>query len=85
MDDINNSDLSKLIGKKVIRHEAVVFEDDENFSEVGIIVHAWIDPELDAIDCYVAFFGEVWPELGEKPNDIPYVLRYLLSSLEEAK
>jgi len=85
MDDLNYPDLSKLVGKRVIRRDMVVFEDDENFSEVGIIVHAWIDPELDAIDCYVAFFGEVWPKLGEKPNDIPYVLKYLLSSLEESK
>ena len=90
MDDINNSDLAKLIGKRVIlRHEALVFEDedeedgDEAFNEAGIIIHAWIDPNLGGIDCYVAFFGDVLPELGEKPNDIPYVLRYFLSSLEE--
>ena len=84
MDDKKYSDLSELVGKRVVRRETVIFEDDEDFSEVGIIVHAWLDQELSAIDCYVAFFGETWPAPNEKPKEIPYVLRYLLSSLEEA-
>ena len=84
MDDRNYPDLSELVGKKVIRRNTVVFEDDEEFSEVGVIIHAWVDTELNDIDCYVAFFGEFWPEPHKKPEQIPYVLKYFLSSLEEA-
>ena len=83
MVDINYTDLSELVGKRVIRRDTVIFEDDENSSEVGIIVHAWNDS--GDIDCYVAFFGEQWPSHNEKPEQIPYVLRYFLSSLEESK
>ena len=82
MDDKNYPDLSKLIGKRVIRCDSDA-GDDKSSCEVGIIVHAWIDPDLEATDCYVAFFGNTWPLPGEKPNQIPYVLRYFLSSLEE--
>jgi hypothetical protein len=48
--------------------------------EVGIVVHVWIDPETDAEDAYVAFFGRDFP--AGKPAEIPYVLRYFTSSLE---
>ena len=48
--------------------------------EVGIVVHLWVDPETGAEDAYVAFFGQNFP-MG-KPAEVPYVLRYFLSSLE---
>jgi len=42
--------------------------------EFGIVVHCWIDAEIRAYDCYVAFFGSEFPK--EKPKIIPYILRY---------
>ena len=83
MQDKDYTDLSELIGKRVIKRDAVIFEDDEGCSEVGVIVHAWNDKGV--IDCYVAFFGEHLPSHNKKPEQIPYVLRYFLSSLEEIK
>ena len=48
--------------------------------EVGIVIHTWTDAEMECDDCYVAFFGDSFP-VG-KPDCIPYVLRYLATSLE---
>jgi hypothetical protein len=48
---------------------------DEGGPEYGVIVHCWLDSEMDAHDCYVAFFGDQQP-IG-KPAKKPYVLRYL--------
>lgn len=42
--------------------------------EYGVVVHCWIDQEIRAYDCYVAFFGHELPT--GKPTRIPYVLRY---------
>jgi len=50
--------------------------------EKGIVVHYWYDDEMDCFDYYVAFFGTAFPE--GKPDRIPYVLRYLETSLEKA-
>ena len=83
MEDKNYTDLSELVGKRVVRKDTVVFENDEESSEVGVIVHACNDGGV--IDCYVAFFGQEWPSDNKKPEQIPYILRYFLSSLEEAK
>ena len=47
--------------------------------EYGIVVHCWIDAELDIYDCYVAFFGNEFPP--EAPTDRPYVLRDASMSL----
>jgi hypothetical protein len=30
--------------------------------EYGIVVHCWINDEVQAYDCYVAFFGDQFPE-----------------------
>lgn len=84
MNDKDYPDLSTLIGKRVRRCNSDA-GDDTSTCEVGIIVHAWIDKDLEATDCYVAFFGNEWPALGNKPEQIPYVLRYFLSSLEEIR
>ena len=51
----------------------------DSTGECGVVVHCWLDPTLDAYDCYVAFFGEAFPE--GKPGAIPYVLRYFSGSL----
>jgi len=48
-------------------------------SEDGVVIHCWLDTELDVHDCYVAFFGDAIPE-GE-PHKKPYVLRYAATSL----
>jgi hypothetical protein len=48
--------------------------------EVGIIIHTWHDEFLDTTDCYVAFYGHDFPD--GRPVEKPYVLRYLISSLE---
>ena len=49
--------------------------------EVGIVIHSWHDTQLSVQDNYIAFFGDEIPS-GE-PEAIPYVLRYLSSSLEK--
>lgn len=47
--------------------------------EYGIVVHCWIDDDIQAYDCHVAFFGDRFPT--EKPKCIPYILRYAVVSL----
>jgi len=51
----------------------------ESTGEVGVVIHTWHNAELGDLDCYVAFFGMSYPS-GE-PKQLPYVLRYLASSL----
>ena len=51
----------------------------EGDAEYGVIVHCWLNDEMDAYDCYVAFFGNHRPT--SKPKEKPYVLRYLSMSL----
>lgn len=47
--------------------------------EYGVVVHCWMDQEIRAFDCYVAFFGSAEP-IG-KPDEKPYILRYAAMSL----
>ena len=47
--------------------------------EFGVVVHCWLDPEIAAFDCYVAFFGDRFPD--GPPPEKPYVLRYAATSL----
>jgi len=47
--------------------------------EYGIVVHCWLDDEIDAHRCYVAFFGDQLPQ--GKPVEKPYILRYASTSL----
>jgi len=82
MDEGEIKNLNELIGKRVcLKHNAD--DDDIGDGEFGYIIHAWINTDLDAVDCYVAFFGNEWPQIGIQPKDKPYVLRYSLASLEE--
>lgn len=54
--------------------------------ECGIVVHAWLSPELGGIqDCYVVFFGAEFPAPGAAPTKVPYVLRYGAPSLKRAR
>ena len=71
--------LKALVGRRVCRRADNL--DSEYGSEFGVILHAWIDEQLEVVDCYVVFFGDRWPTAGQ-PIEKPYVLRYLLSSLE---
>lgn len=47
--------------------------------EDGVVVHCWLSDEINAHDCYVAFFGEEIP--AGQPAAKPYVLRYASTSL----
>lgn len=48
--------------------------------EVGIVVHAWWNPEIDGNDYYIAFFGQSFPSAEQDRR--PYMLRYSETSLE---
>jgi hypothetical protein len=45
-----------------------------------IVVHCWMNDDIGGYDCYVAFFGNEFPD--GRPPCIPYVLRYAASSLD---
>ena len=47
--------------------------------EYGVVVHCWHNPDIDAADCYVAFFGREVPT--GSPTEKPYVLKYAADSL----
>ncbi|MFA4893097.1 hypothetical protein [Brevundimonas sp.] len=47
--------------------------------EDGVVVHCWLSDEINAHDCYVAFFGEAIP--AGQPASKPYVLQYASTSL----
>ena len=48
-------------------------------AEFGVVVHCWMSDEIGGYDCYVAFFGNEFP--NGRPKQKPYVLRYAASSL----
>ena len=52
---------------------------DDGGPEYGVVVHCWLDVEIDGHDCYVAFFGNQQPT--GKPTEKPYILRYASASL----
>jgi hypothetical protein len=52
---------------------------EEGGPEFGVVVHCWMSEEIEACDCYVAFFGNEFP--SGHPKQKPYVLRYAASSL----
>ena len=47
--------------------------------EEGVVVHCWPSNEINAHDCYVAFFGQAIP--SGQPAVKPCVLRYASTSL----
>jgi hypothetical protein len=49
-------------------------------SEFGVVVHCWMDEEVRAYDCYIAFFGDSFPT--GQPEQKPYVLRYFSKTLK---
>lgn len=62
-----------------VRLDTLVNDEDELTSEFGVVVHCWLDDELGMFDCYVAFFGDSFPD--RKPSEVPYILRYAAASL----
>lgn len=50
-------------------------------TEAGIVIHVWYNEFLDSEECYVAFFGNDFPEENSKCEK-PYILKYLIGSLE---
>lgn len=52
---------------------------EEGGPEYGIVLHCWLDDEIGANDCDVAFFGDKQPT--GKPIVKPYILRYASTSL----
>lgn len=57
----------------------VRLESVDGAPEVGVVVHCWGSDEIDAYDCYVAFYGSEFPTRELKAK--PYLLRYAASSL----
>lgn len=56
-----------------------VRREDDGWAEYGIVVHCWHSDEIEAYDCYVAFFGNALPT--GQPKEKPYILRYASISL----
>jgi hypothetical protein len=54
-------------------------DDNHLTTELGVVVHCWLDNEIGVFDCYVAFFGDTFP--AGKPAEKPYLLRYAATSL----
>lgn len=75
MNDDRNTSGPYLRPGTAVRYDGL----EEGGSEYGIIVHCWLDDEIDAYDCYIAFFGEKQPT--GKPIEKPYILRYASTSL----
>ena len=57
----------------------VRYDGMEDGPEYGVVVYCWFDDEIQAHDCYVAFFGNKQP--SGKPTEKPYILRYASTSL----
>jgi hypothetical protein len=57
----------------------VRYDGMEGDPEYGVVIHCWLDDEIQAHDCYVAFFGSMLP--SGKPIKKPYILRYASISL----
>jgi hypothetical protein len=60
-----------------VRHDGWLHEGGQ--PEYGVVVHCWLDDEIGAYDCYIAFFGSQRPT--EEPTERPYVLRYSSTSV----
>jgi hypothetical protein len=62
-----------------VRLDSLFNEDDTITEEFGVVVHCWLSDEIGMFDCYVAFFGDQFPD--GQPTEKPYVLRYAARSL----
>ena len=46
----------------------------EGSPEHGVVVHCWGDDEIDAYDCYVAFFGNETPVRNPSRNRMCFAM-----------
>jgi hypothetical protein len=60
--------------------------DGTGVPEYGIVIHCWVNDDSHAFDdsyafydCYIAFFGDQFPEGA--PKHRPYILRYASTSV----
>lgn len=74
---IDQQELGDLIGIRV-RHECTAPDEIQRF-EYGMLTQAWNDEDMQAIDCYIAFYG--FNKYKGKPANRHEVLRYFLSSV----
>lgn len=58
-----------------VRYDGV----EDGQPEYGVVIHCWFNDEIQAHDCYIAFFGNDEP-VGAL-NERPYILRYASNSL----
>ena len=49
-------------------------------TEVGVVVHIWLDSKTDVDDAYIAIFGKEFPD--GKPDEKPEIFRYFVEGLE---
>jgi hypothetical protein len=47
--------------------------------EYGIVVHCWINDEIQAYNCYIAFFGEQLPAGAPKRYPVHSAVRFDVS------
>jgi len=66
-----------------VRLSILVDRSDYLEPDFGVVVHCWRAKLRDKFDCYVAFFGERFPN-GEPPEEL-YLLRHAASSLAVAE
>lgn len=65
----------KITGQFLLPGTKVCLVDhDTDDKEMGIIIHCWLNEEIQGFDSYIAFFGEKFPR--NKPDNLPYILRY---------
>jgi hypothetical protein len=65
-----------------VRHDTNWGKDDgsyETIPEYGVVVHCWLDPDIDFHECHIAFYGDELPTGAHKKP--PYILRYSSNSL----
>lgn len=75
MNDDRNKSYPYLPRGPTARHDGL----EEGEPDCGSAIHCWLDVEVAARNCYVAFFDN--HQLNEKPTEKPYILRYTSTSL----
>lgn len=75
MNDDQNTSGPDLTPGTAVRYDGLV----EGGPEYRTVVHCWLDDEIGAHDCYVAFSGDKQP-MG-RPIEKPYILRDAATSL----
>ncbi len=63
----------------IVRHDGLVWDGGQ--PEFGVVVRCWRNRELDAWDCYIAFWGNEVPVPTDTDPEQPYILRYASMSV----